>query len=224
MRPMKLELARADSRAAHPCPPTRRFGGAAGVVENHCPVGSVARLHRAGGKHQMCWCPTSLRALQRLVTLSHYSLCRGGSSPIASALAVSAPALFVSRSHHACRRDEALRSESTHRPDQITGLALSPPLLSLHLSNALSHHSTRHRHSFEHAPCRRNLRIAREGLKSATIVCLSSQPTPPRPPLCPATLRQPPTPARRLERPPATDILDIPTWPACPPFIHILHP
>jgi hypothetical protein len=48
---------------------------------------------------------------------SHLAItrCRDGSSPIASALAVGAPALFVSLSHHACRRDKALRSESTHR-------------------------------------------------------------------------------------------------------------
>jgi len=41
--------------------------------------------------------------------------CLHGSSPIASALALSAPALFVSLSHHACTRNRALRSESTHR-------------------------------------------------------------------------------------------------------------
>jgi hypothetical protein len=48
---------------------------------------------------------------------SHLAItrCRDGSSPIASALAVSAPSIIRFLSHHACRRDEALRSESTHR-------------------------------------------------------------------------------------------------------------
>lgn len=123
MRPMELGVARADSRAAYPCLPTRRFGEAAGAVENHCPVGSVGRPYCAGGKHQMCWCRTSLRAHCRGSSHLAITRCRDGSSPIASALAVSAPALFVSFSHHACRRDEALRSESTKLSDQITGLA-----------------------------------------------------------------------------------------------------
>ena len=127
MRPMKLGIARAGSRAANPCPLTRRIGEAAGAVENHCPVGSVGRPYRAGGKHQMCWCRTSLRAHCRGSSHLAITRCRDGSSPIASALAVSAPALFVSfltPCLQARRGAEIRIDKSTELSDQITGLAI----------------------------------------------------------------------------------------------------
>ena len=125
MRPMELGVARADSRVAYPCLPTRRFGEAAGAVENHCPVGSAGHPYRAGGKHQMCWCRTSLRAHCRGSSHLAITRCRDGSSPIASALAVSAPALFVSLTPclQARRGAEIRIDKSTGLSDQITGLA-----------------------------------------------------------------------------------------------------
>jgi hypothetical protein len=75
MRPMELRLARADSRAVYPCSLTRRFGEAAGAVENHYPVGSVGRPYRAGPKIRCAAVGRILAcSLQRLVTLGDYSL------------------------------------------------------------------------------------------------------------------------------------------------------
>lgn len=171
---MKLDIARAESRAAYPCTLTRRFGQAAAAVENHGPVGNVdivpgANISCAGVKH-----PCLLTAEGS----SHFAItrCRDGSSPIASALAVSAPALFVFLSHHACRREKTLRSESTidnrqstNLSDQITRLApvcrrcqVTPVELSFTpLENATA------------APNYGKLRIGREGHRGAAIVCVS---------------------------------------------------
>ena len=75
LRPMELRLARADSRAAYPCPLTRRFGEAAGAVENHYPVGSVGHPYRAGPNIRCAAVGRILAcSLQRLVTLGDYSL------------------------------------------------------------------------------------------------------------------------------------------------------
>jgi hypothetical protein len=75
MRPMELRLVRADSRAAYPCPLTRRFGEAAGAVENHYPVGSVGHPYRAGPNIRCAAVGRILAcSLQRLVTLGDYSL------------------------------------------------------------------------------------------------------------------------------------------------------
>ncbi|KAJ4993323.1 hypothetical protein SVAN01_01298 [Stagonosporopsis vannaccii] len=92
----KEELARADSRAAHPGPLTRRFGEPAGAVENHCPVGLVDAAHIALGPNTPVGVDSILASHCRGSSHLAITRCRHGSSPIASALAVSAPALFVS--------------------------------------------------------------------------------------------------------------------------------
>lgn len=72
---MQLGMARAVSRAAYPCPLTRRIGDAAGAVENHCPVGSIGLPMSCRGQTADVLVLNILAcSLQRLVTLSDYSL------------------------------------------------------------------------------------------------------------------------------------------------------
>lgn len=88
------------------------------------------------------------RAVLSLVTPAT-TRCRGGSSPIASALACFACChlALVSLSHHACTREEALKSDSPSHPSshprrQITGLASCRRCCPMSLlANPLPHHS-----------------------------------------------------------------------------------
>ncbi len=105
-------------------------------------------------------------SLQRLVTLGHYSLPARFISDCISALAVSAPALLVSLSYHACTRNEALRSVSTHRPHcQIRSRdrLLSPPSPVCTCSTLF--HTTREPHRRPQpqklARCKRRIEICR---------------------------------------------------------------
>lgn len=138
-------MARADSRAVHPCPLTRRFGEPAGAVENHCPVGCAGRSYRAGGKQQSCWCWTSLPAYcSALVTLSHYSLpARFISDCICfSRLCPSIIRFPLTPCLHARRSAEIRIDKSSQlvRSDHGTSCCrrLCPPYA---LPNPLSHHS-----------------------------------------------------------------------------------
>ncbi|KAH6625304.1 hypothetical protein C7974DRAFT_455284 [Boeremia exigua] len=120
----KERLARADSRAAYPCPLTRRFREPAGAVENHCPVGSAGRPYGAGGKHQIAGVEHILASHCR--GSSHFAItrCRHGSSPIASALAVDAPSITrfpLTPCLQAKRGAEIRIDTSTTLSDQITG-------------------------------------------------------------------------------------------------------